>query len=55
MRLALLAERISAATLSGLEAALQREERPGGVVESPDFVEDVTAFQQRRKPNFTDS
>jgi enoyl-CoA hydratase/carnithine racemase len=47
---------INAATLNGLEAALEREKHDQGVLlESPDFVEGATAFQQRRTPGFTDS
>jgi enoyl-CoA hydratase len=46
---------INAATLGELEAALEREKRgQSALLESPDFVEGTTAFQQRRTPNFTD-
>ncbi len=47
---------INAATLTELEAALQRElEGQAVLLKSPDFREGATAFQQRRTPNFTDS
>jgi enoyl-CoA hydratase len=47
---------INAATLTELEAALQRElEGQLVLLKSPDFREGATAFQQRRTPNFTDS
>ncbi len=47
---------INAATLSGLDAALDLE-REGQLVllESPDFREGARAFQQRRQANFTDT
>jgi enoyl-CoA hydratase len=47
---------INAATLTELEAALQRElEGQSVLLKSHDFREGATAFQQRRPPNFTDS
>ena len=47
---------INAATLTELEAALQRElEGQSVLLKSRDFREGATAFQQRRTPNFTDS
>jgi enoyl-CoA hydratase len=47
---------INAATLSELEAALQRELAGQSVLlKSPDFREGATAFQERRTANFTDS
>jgi enoyl-CoA hydratase len=47
---------INAATLTELESALQRELQGQAVLlESHDFIEGATAFQQRRTPNFTDS
>jgi len=47
---------INAATLSELEAALQRElEGQSVLLNSADFREGARAFQQRRTPNFTDS
>ena len=47
---------INAATLTELEAALQRElQGQQTLLKSPDFIEGATAFQQRRSPNFTDS
>jgi enoyl-CoA hydratase len=47
---------INAATLTEFEAALEREKRGQLVLlESQDFREGTRAFQQRRKPNFTDS
>ncbi len=47
---------VNAASLTGLEAALEREKRGQSVLlESPDFVEGAAAFQQRRSPRFTDS
>jgi len=47
---------INGATLSGLEAALQRElEGQAVLLKSRDFREGARAFQQRRTPNFTDS
>jgi enoyl-CoA hydratase len=47
---------INAATLTELEAALQRElEGQSVLLKSHDFREGATAFQQRRTPNFTDS
>ena len=46
---------INAATLTELEAALQRElEGQSQLLQSPDFKEGARAFQQRRTPNFTD-
>ena len=47
---------INATTLTELEAALERE-RQGqlALLESPDFREGTTAFQQRRSANFSDS
>jgi enoyl-CoA hydratase len=47
---------INAATLTELEATLQRElEGQSVLLKSPDFKEGARAFQQRRTPNFTDS
>ena len=47
---------INAATLTELEAALQRElEGQSVLLKSPDFKEGARAFQQHRTPNFTDS
>ena len=47
---------INAATLSDLDAALERElHGQSALVRSHDFIEGATAFQQRRTPNFTDS
>ncbi|MCV7399527.1 enoyl-CoA hydratase [Mycobacterium fragae] len=47
---------INAATLTELEAALQRElQGQSALLKSHDFIEGATAFQQRRTPNFTDS
>jgi enoyl-CoA hydratase len=47
---------INAATLTQLEATLQRELQGQKVLlKSHDFIEGATAFQQRRTPNFTDS
>ncbi|MBO0880898.1 MAG: enoyl-CoA hydratase, partial [Mycobacterium sp.] len=47
---------INAATLTELEAALQRElQGQTTLLKSRDFLEGATAFQQRRSPNFTDS
>jgi enoyl-CoA hydratase/carnithine racemase len=47
---------INAATLTELEAALQRElEGQSVLLKSADFKEGARAFQQRRTPNFTDS
>ena len=49
-------EAINVASLAELEAALEREKRSqSALLESPDFVEGATAFQQRRLPRFTDS
>jgi enoyl-CoA hydratase len=46
---------INAATLTELDAALERELRgQSTLLRSHDFVEGATAFQQRRTPNFTD-
>ena len=46
---------INAATLTELDAALEREFRGQSVLlRSHDFNEGATAFQQRRTPNFTD-
>jgi enoyl-CoA hydratase len=46
---------INAATLTELDAALQREfEGQAVLLRSPDLAEGTTAFQQRRTPNFTD-
>ncbi|WP_396906744.1 enoyl-CoA hydratase [Mycolicibacterium phlei] len=46
---------INAATLTELEAAIGRE-REGqlSLLSSPDLIEGVTAFQQRRAPKFSD-
>ncbi|OBA57401.1 enoyl-CoA hydratase [Mycobacterium sp. 1100029.7] len=47
---------INAATLTELDAALERELRgQSTLLRSPDFAEGATAFQERRNPNFTDS
>jgi enoyl-CoA hydratase len=47
---------INAATLTELEAALERETQGQlMLLESDDFREGTRAFQQRRAPNFTDS
>jgi enoyl-CoA hydratase len=47
---------INAATLTELDAALQRElDGQSVLLKSPDFAEGAKAFQQRRTPNFTDS
>lgn len=47
---------INAATLTELDAALQRElHGQAGLLGSHDFIEGATAFQQRREPTFTDS
>ena len=49
-------EAINVASLTELEPALEREKRSqSALLESPDFVEGATAFQQRRAPRFTDS
>jgi enoyl-CoA hydratase len=49
-------EAINVASLTELEAALEREKRgQSGLLESRDFVEGATAFQQRRMPRFADS
>jgi enoyl-CoA hydratase len=49
-------EAVNIASLTELETALEREKRDQSrLLESPDFVEGATAFQQRRKPRFTDS
>jgi enoyl-CoA hydratase len=49
-------EAVNVATLTELEAALEREKRDqSALLESPDFVEGAAAFQQRRMPRFTDS
>ncbi|BBZ15495.1 enoyl-CoA hydratase [Mycobacterium branderi] len=46
---------INAATLTELEAALEREQRGQRVlIESNDFREGAKAFQERRPPKFTD-
>lgn len=46
---------INAASLSRLDAALEREKLgQSSLLESADFVEGAAAFQQRRKPRFTD-
>ncbi|HZA11729.1 enoyl-CoA hydratase [Mycobacterium sp.] len=46
---------INAATLTELEDTFQREKQGQSVLlESRDFVEGTAAFQQRRKPKFTD-
>ncbi len=46
---------INAATLTELDAALQREfHGQATLLRSHDFAEGATAFQQRRTPNFTD-
>ena len=47
---------INAATLTGLESALQRE-RAGqlDLLKGHDFVEGILAFQQRRRAEFTDT
>jgi enoyl-CoA hydratase len=47
---------INAATLTGLDAALERELRgQTQLLRAHDFREGATAFQQRRTPRFTDS
>jgi enoyl-CoA hydratase len=47
---------INDATLTQLEPAFEREKRDQSVLlESPDFAEGATAFQQRRSPRFSDS
>src|SRR5579875_3209576 len=47
---------INAATLTELEAALEREKQgQKQLLQSHDFREGATAFQQRRTPDFTDS
>jgi len=47
---------INAATLTELECALELEKQGQlALLESPDFQEGTTAFQQRRTANFTDS
>ena len=49
-------EAINAATLTQLDAALEREKQgQAQLLRSHDFREGATAFQQRRAPNFTDS
>jgi enoyl-CoA hydratase len=49
-------EAINAATLTELDAALDRELRgQAGLLKSRDFIEGAMAFQQRRTPNFTDT
>src|SRR5262249_1296900 len=46
---------INAASLVGLDSALEREKRDqSALLESSDFVEGAAAFQQRRTPRFTD-
>jgi enoyl-CoA hydratase len=46
---------INAATLTELDAALEREKQGQSVlITSDDFREGVRAFQQRRSPTFTD-
>lgn len=46
---------INAATLTELEATLEREKRgQAQLLEAHDFREGATAFQQRRPPSFTD-
>jgi enoyl-CoA hydratase len=46
---------INAATLTGLDSALEREFQGQSVLlRSPDLIEGATAFQQRRAPSFTD-
>jgi enoyl-CoA hydratase len=48
-------ESINAATLTELDAALERElDGQSTLLRSHDFVEGATAFQERRTPNFTD-
>jgi enoyl-CoA hydratase len=48
-------ESINAATLTELDAALERElDGQSALLRSHDFVEGATAFQERRTPNFTD-
>jgi enoyl-CoA hydratase len=47
---------VNSSSLSGLEAALDFEKHwQSQLLESADFAEGATAFQQRRAPNFTDS
>jgi enoyl-CoA hydratase len=47
---------INKATLTGLETALELEKQGQSVLlRSRDFAEGAAAFQQRRKPHFTDS
>jgi enoyl-CoA hydratase len=47
---------INAATLTELDAALEREKAGQSVlITSGDFEEGARAFQQRRSPTFTDS
>ena len=47
---------INAATLTELEAALEREKQGQlALIESDDFREGTRAFQQRRAAKFTDS
>jgi enoyl-CoA hydratase len=49
-------EAINVTSLGELDAALEREKLgQSALLESPDFVEGATAFQQRRAPHFTDS
>jgi enoyl-CoA hydratase len=46
---------INAATLTELEPTLQRElEGQSVLLQSHDFLEGASAFQQRRTPDFTD-
>ncbi|MDT5011931.1 MAG: enoyl-CoA hydratase [Mycobacterium sp.] len=46
---------VDASTLSGLEDALNREQRwQSLLLKSADFTEGASAFQQRRAPDFTD-
>jgi enoyl-CoA hydratase len=48
-------EAINAATLTELDAALERElVGQSALLGSRDFIEGTTAFQQRRRPTFTD-
>jgi enoyl-CoA hydratase len=54
--LGLTKQAINAAALSELEPAISREtEGQIRLLKSHDFIEGATAFQQRRKPTFTDS